>query len=63
MAGEPGLSASHRRLAPELNTEEIDPQADRALTLPRKPGPLCMHRHEAMRRPALFLQLSNLPLR
>ena len=55
MAGEPGLSACRGRLAPELNTEEIDPQADRSLTLPRKPGPLCMHRHEAMRRPALFL--------
>ena len=41
MAGAPGLRASRARFAPELNTEEIDPQADRALTLPQpqNPGP------------------------
>jgi hypothetical protein len=41
MAGAPGLRAYRARLAPELHSEEVNPQADRALTLPQpqNPGP------------------------
>ena len=41
MAGAPSLLASRGRLAPELRSEEVDLQADRALTppQPQNPGP------------------------